>query len=155
MLRDFSDFYFEFEDKVAKGEYTKEQADEIFKESYLRYLKEDASIEIPKEDPDGFAFYVKLLNTDIFPRKKYKFLVKKVSSVTDANLSYTGTKDPLRYWVGPFETQKEAITASKSLATVGIKSKVEKWTPQLIRRALEKEDASMKAQAENSTLNNV
>ena len=140
MLRDFSEFYFEFEDNVASGKYTEEQANEIFRESYFKYLMEQTNIEIPKEDAEGFCFYVKLLNTDNFPRKKFKFLAKKVTSVTNAHLSYTGQEDPVRYWVGPFETQPEALKVSKQLNFAGVKNKVEKWTPKMIQNALLKEE---------------
>lgn len=139
-MRDFTDFYFEFEDRVARGEYNKEQANIIFREACESYFLEETNIEIPREDPAGFSFYVKLLNTDMYPRKKFKLLAKKVVSVTDSSLSYTGSKDPVRYWVGPFETQKEAIQTAKTLITSGIKAKVEKWTPKMIQDALIKEE---------------
>ena len=155
-MKSFTDFYFEFEDKVSKGEYTIEQASDIFAEALTKYYLEATSIEIPKEDPEGFCFYVKLLNTDIYPRKKFKLLAKKVTSIiNNSSLTYTGQEDPVRYWVGPFETQKEAIQVSRQLTGGGLKSKVEKWTPKMIQNALLKEekDARNKAIRDSNHVN--
>ena len=150
MLKDFTDFYFEFEDNLVQGKYTTEQADAIYKESLSRYFKEDVNIEIPKEDPEGFEFYVKLLNTDAYPRKKFKLLAKKVTSLGVGSLTYTGQRDPIRYWVGPFETQKEALAVSKKLNSAGLKAKVERWTRQMFLKAQQEEEKKMQQSVDKS-----
>lgn len=145
-MKDFSDFYFEFENRAANGNFSVEDGDGIFYGicSIYNDILTEASIEIPKESSDGFSYYVKLLNTENeYPLSRYKVLVKRISSldIEDSSVSYTGKKDPVRYWMGPYETNKEAVLVSRALKNIDIESKVEKWTPMAIKSALEKEEA--------------